>query len=1079
MTAVEVVDGVFAQPAGVWLAQLFGFEFSAEQLAAVTAPLAPYVVVAGAGSGKTTVMTARVVWLVATGQVRPEQVLGLTFTTKAAGELSTRVRRALARLGDAAPTRLADGEPTVSTYHAFAGRLIAEHGLRLGVEPGSRLLLEGGSHQLVHHVVARTGRDLSSYEMTLDTVVTHVLALDGELAEHCLEPADVRTFDTELIARITAMAEPAADVEKMRRAAQRRVLLSHLVDDVREARRRRDLVEFSDQMRWGAALAERHPEVGAALREQYAVVLLDEYQDTSVAQRRLLTGLFGGGHPVTAVGDPLQAIYGWRGASVANIDDFPRHFHHADGTEAPVLPLTENRRSGTTILQAANALAEPLRALHPQVQPLVAADGAKGDAEVRIALLPTHDEQMAWVADQVAGVLATGREPADVAVLCRATSDFPAVQRSLSERGIAVEVRGLDGMLTAPEVVEVLAVLQALHDANANAAVVRLLAGPRWAIGPRDLALLGDRAAHLAGRRGPVADQDLTAALESAVAGADPAELVSLADALDDPGDADYDPRALDRFAVLSAELRALRRHVGDPLPELVHRVVTTIGLDVELAASPQARGRHGAEGLAAFLDLLASFADLDGQATLGAFLTWLATARRYDHVPELDRPVAPGAVALLTVHRAKGLEWPVVVLPSVTSSVFPSNQSRARWTSRPEVVPYLLRGDAESLPQLGAWDAKGLKAFAADCKVHDEREERRLAYVALTRAEHLVIACASWWGPTQVKPRGPSAYLLALHEHCIRGGAQVDQWAPEPGPQDTNPALGRTVSTRWPVVPDAEARARVLDAADAVRAAQGLTLPALRAEHEGGRTGPLDGLDPESRARVAGWDEDIALLLEELADGRSAQRSIPLPTSLSASDLVRLGADEPAFLRALARPMPAAPAVAARRGTRFHAWVQEHYGRRALLGPDDLPGAADAATLPDPELAVMQTAFLAGPYADRDPVGIEVPFALVLGGRLVQGRLDAVFAATESDRQPGFEEPGSEVPRFEVVDWKTSRAQDADPLQLAIYRVAYADLAGVPLEQVTAAFCYVRDGAVVRPTGLPDRAALEHLLRG
>ncbi|MEO8776272.1 MAG: PD-(D/E)XK nuclease family protein, partial [Candidatus Nanopelagicales bacterium] len=389
-------------------------------------------------------------------------------------------------------------------------------------------------------------------------------------------------------------------------------------------------------------------------------------------------------------------------------------------------------------------------------------------------------------------------------------------------------------------------------------------------------------------------------------------------------------------------------------------------------------------------------------------------------------------------------------------------------WTSRPEVVPYPLRGDADSLPRMGEWNAKGLAAFADDCRLHDEREERRLAYVAVTRAEHLVLACGAWWGPTQRKPRGPSAYLLTLLEHC-RSGGDVDQWAPEPEPGATNPVLGQSDTAAWPVVPDAGALARRLAAAGAVRAGRGLTVSSLRAEHDGSESSALQGMHPEALAEVAGWDEDLELLLAELAATRSAPRSISLPTSLSASDLVRLGADEDAFLRALARPMPAAPAAAAQRGSRFHAWVEEHYGRRALLGPDDLPGAADAGLDPDTDLAAMRAAFLSGPYAEQVPVGVEVPFALVLGGRLVQGRLDAVFATTGPDGEPGFQ----------VVDWKTSRAQSADPLQLAIYRVAYADLAGVPLERVSAVFCYVRDGSVVRPPDLPHRAALEALLQG
>ena len=181
----------------------------------------------------------------------------------------------------------------------------------------------------------------------------------------------------------------------------------------------------------------------------------------------------------------------------------------------------------------------------------------------------------------------------------------------------------------------------------------------------------------------------------------------------------------------------------------------------------------------------------------------------------------------------------------------------------------------------------------------------------------------------------------------------------------------------------------------------------------------------------------------------------------------MRLAADPELFTQRLARPMPSAPAPAARRGTRFHAWVEQHFGLRPLLEPDDLPGAADADLDSDDALESMQDAFLRSAYADRVPVAIEVPFTLVLGGRVVPGRIDAVFSSVDAD---GLE-------RVEVVDWKTSTKHDSDPLQLSIYRVAYAELMGLPLERVDAAFVYVRDGVVVRPDTLLTRAELESLL--
>ena len=1074
--ARSAVDG-FGVPE---LNRLLRVQFSAEQLAAITAPLSPYVVVAGAGSGKTTVMTARVVWLVATGQVRADQVLGLTFTNKAAGELASRVREAVQALTRTAAADLpADsevdlGEPVIATYHAFAGRLLSEHGLRIGVEPQARLLGEAASYQLAHRIVVRTRRDLMPLGKGVGGVVTDLRALDAELAEHCVEPAVLRLWDERFIADVEAQTKPMADSRKAADVSRKRIELAHLVDDYRAERRRLEVVDFSDQMRFGARLAQECPEVGTSLRGQFAVVLLDEYQDTSVAQRRLLTGLFGAGHPVTAVGDPLQAIYGWRGASVANIDQFPEHFAPVGGGRARELTLAENRRSGSNILDSANLVAEALRALHPQVAPLVAADPDHPAGAVRLALLSTYAEEIAWLADQVVGEIATGTSLGDVALLVRAGADLPPVMAALSDRGVPFEVRGVDGLLAVPEVAEVLAVLDVLHDSTANPAVVRLLAGPRWRVGPRDLALLGRRARQLTGGRAWGQARDLQQQLDDSVGGTDPADVVSLLDALDDPGDLPYGDDARRRFAALATEIRALRRHVGDPLSDLVHRVVATIGLDVELAASPELLLLRRAEALAAFVDLVAAFQDAEGESSVVAFLAWLRLAERYDKVPELERTPSGEAVQLMTIHKAKGLEWPVVVLASMTAGVFPSSRGRSRWPDNAKTLPYPLRGDSAALPRLGGLAKKDFDAFVADCRTGDEREERRLAYVALTRAKRLLIASSSWWGPRQKKARGPSAYLDLLREAALDGAGEVIAWVEAPEDDETNPVLDDVVEVLWPVVPDQSGLAVRRGAAAAVLAGLGGDISGLMREHvdlavvEG--VSPLLGLDATHLETVVGWDDDIALLLEERRSQRSATRVVSVPSSLSTSDLVRLAADPDGFARSLVRPVPAPPAQAARRGTRFHAWVEAHFGVRPLLEPDDLPGAADGLDDDtDEALDSMRAAFLASPWAAREPVAIEVPFALVLGGRVVPGRIDAVFAETDSEG----------VTRYEVVDWKTSRAQSADPLQLAVYRVAYAEVVAVPVDQVDAAFVYVRDGSVVRPTGLLSRDELEALLVG
>jgi DNA helicase-2/ATP-dependent DNA helicase PcrA len=217
-----------------------------------------------------------------------------------------------------------------------------------------------------------------------------------------------------------------------------------------------------------------------------------------------------------------------------------------------------------------------------------------------------------------------------------------------------------------------------------------------------------------------------------------------------------------------------------------------------------------------------------------------------------------------------------------------------------------------------------------------------------------------------------------------------------------------------------------------------------------------------DEQAVVRQWDLETEALLAE-AEARSADEAVVLlPSALSATTLLRVAADPAGLARELARPMPRKPSPAARFGTRFHAWVQAHDGQPLLLDPDDLPGRADVDITGDDELRELIDAFQAGPYGDRPPVQVEAPFSVVVGGHVVRGRIDAVYETPDG---------------FEVVDWKTNRSQTADPLQLAIYRVAWAELVGIDVEAVTARFYYVRTGEVVAPEELPGRAGLERLL--
>ncbi|MEV0220466.1 ATP-dependent DNA helicase [Streptomyces sp. NPDC050704] len=1163
------------------LKELLGIPFTPEQTACITAPPAPQVIVAGAGSGKTTVMAARVVWLVGTGQVAPEQVLGLTFTNKAAGELAERVRKALIRAGVTDPDVIdpdnPPGEPVISTYHAFAGRLLTDHGLRIGLEPTARLLADATRYQLAARVLREAPGPYPALTRSFPDLVSDLLTLDSELAEHLVRPEELRAYDATLLRDLESAKLSNADLRKVPETAAARRELAELVTRYRAAKRERDLLDFGDQIALSATLARTRPEVGGILRDEFRVVLLDEYQDTSVAQRILLAGLFGGGtgHPVTAVGDPCQAIYGWRGASVANLDDFPEHFAHTDGRPATRQSLSENRRSGGRLLDLANGLAEPLRAMHAGVEALRPAPGAERDGMVRCALLRTHAEEMAWLADSIAHLVRTGKAPGEIAVLCRTATDFAQIQGALVARDIPVEVVGLSGLLHLPEVADLVAVCEVLQDPGANASLVRLLTGPRWRIGARDLALLGRRARLLVSHARVGADDDPDRRLAAAVEGVDPAEVISLADALDTfletplGGDGDDDglPFSTDarvRFARLATELRDLRRSLADPLMDVLHRVLATTGLEVELSASPHALAARRRETLSNFLDIAASFAANENEASLLAFLGFLRTAAQYEKGLDNALPGGENTVKVLTAHKSKGLEWDVVAVPGLVTGTFPSTQGREKWTSQGKVLPHELRGDADTLPDIDAWDSRSMKAFHEAMKDHQSTEELRLGYVTFTRPRSLLLGSGHWWGPSQKKPRGPSDFLDALYEHCTAGHGEIEAWADEPEENEENPALHEAGGDHaWPLPLDDTAMARRRAAAQTVLAhlesgrlesghshetahpsahdAPGPyddpdwppppeepeddeppygeddfadeprytdepaydALPYKEADSEVAHYGEADSADadpgdweswtrnrpkvphptpapdarphppettrltPEEARTLASWDRDLDALTGELLRARQSVTDVTLPASLTASQLLRLAADPDAFAQELARPMPRPPQPAARRGTRFHAWVEARFEelRLPMLEPEELPGS-EAEIADERDLEALKDAFERTPYAHRTPHRVEAPFQLAIAGRVVRGRIDAVYKEGDGDEAT-----------YDIVDWKTNRTRTADPLQLALYRLAWAEQHDVPLESVQAAFLYVRSGEIDRPENLPDRAALERLL--
>jgi DNA helicase II / ATP-dependent DNA helicase PcrA len=370
-------------------------------------------------------------------------------------------------------------------------------------------------------------------------------------------------------------------------------------------------------------------------------------------------------------------------------------------------------------------------------------------------------------------------------------------------------------------------------------------------------------------------------------------------------------------------------------------------------------------------------------------------------------------------------------------------------------VLPWQFRGDAAELPKF-LWETVATRKELLDAKddfselvrERHELEERRLAYVAVTRARHALLLSGSFWA-TQKSPRGPSPFLLQL------AAAGVVDPLPDGSQNDENP-LGDSVETiTWPLDPLGNRRARVEAAAEAVRAAR-----------------------PDQAGR---WTREIDLLLAERAARLDAARYVDLPSRVPASRFKDYVTDPAAVARSLRRPMPERPYRATRLGTLFHSWVEERAGGGGSFDELDTletESDVDDERLDRRALAKLQETFENSEWAARAPIDVEREIHLVLDGQIVVCKIDAVYAAGD---------------RYEIVDWKTGKApKDAKDLeekqfQLALYRLAYAQWKGVDPSLIDAVFYYVADDRTIRPEHLYDedelvarwRRSLDHTAAG
>ena len=1006
------------------------FELAPEKIHAIeNAPLdSPSLVVAGAGSGKTELLAVRVLWLVANGFARPEQILGLTFTKKAATELSKRIFEALIRLRESSywPEDLEFEfvAPTISTYNAFSNQIFRDNSLALGYESESTLLSEASAFQLAREVCVRYGSSvsgsLSDLELNLDNLVQKVLELSQALSDNGASAESIRELVEQTANQIGSLPKKAGQevdsrfgyIGDMVEALKPTPLIAELAELFQNEKKKRSVVDYSDQVALAFRAVTEIDQAATQIRENFTQVLLDEYQDTSVLQTKLLSTLFSNAS-VFGVGDPNQSIYGWRGASSSNLDQFALDFGSAKH-----FSLQTSWRNPTSVLVLANKISEPLgtsasyeRRQESSERVLPVKLVAKQDAisgTTDFVFEQDIEREAEKVASWLKPAAASGRS---CAVLMRKRSSMALFVEKLQQQGIEVEVVGLGGLLELPEIVDLVSALKVVQRADAGSELIRLLTGARWRIGIKDIDRLFVIAKKLSGPK-----QEGVFREEITIVEALDAVLNEKLELLKQFSDA-----SLARLREAARLFQNLRSATALPLTDFVRVCCEELWLDIELRANPKLQNPMAQ--LQSFYEIVAGFGTGSAASLLGQFLNWLDYAAKKERF-EIPK-VTPGAgvVQVLTVHAAKGLEWDYVAIPNLVEDDFPSKpRSTSGWLSGAE-LPFPLRGDANSLPVFSLEgcqtqaDAKAAaEKFKSDNKEHQLREEFRLIYVAITRAKQALLCSGSYWKPANSGARKPSRFFTELAD----GQFDFPEKESDENPLDLTPR-----AQAWPLEPIGDSHRSLVDqAAASVEEAADKLIKISEADFAGSRL-----------------HEEIDILLREQDDRIRALSEIALPVRIPASRFKDFVADTTAQAANYLRPVPSEPYRATKTGTAFHTWVE-----------DFLISEVDNQTGDIEDLAEV---FKNSRFWDLPREDVEVEINLTRGLNTFVCKLDAVFKVGD---------------RFEIVDWKTGAApktkaeQESMALQLALYRFAYSELRSIPIEAIDVSFYFVADDLELIP---------------
>jgi len=715
------------------------YSLTEEQKKAIAVTKGPHLITSVAGAGKTTTLTSKIIEVINRELATPDQILGLTFTIKAAENMRIQITQKVKR-------RIDPNSLQISTFHSFGNKIISENSLTLGLDTDFNLISRAESWQLLYQVmdtfVFKNVRIGSSIGNFLDKLLDFILDLKNHLVsvekfrEYINSKQDFAIYKSKAL-RETAIKNFNIQGE-----------LLQVYEKYEKLKREQNFIDYGDQVMIPVKLFNQRPAILAGYQNRYPYIFVDEYQDTNIAQAELIYFLSGENKNVTVVGDDDQAIYGWRGASVYNILKFNQlePFKQEVNTTA----ITKSFRTGQNVLDVAyNVVKDNKNRLEKIPKAYF-----KRDSKVFAFFTPTYFDESEFIANEIDKLVRSNNYSyRDIAILCR-KKRFDEIILCLDRKDIPYEIVGGRGFYFRPEIIDAISLLKLTHNPDDSVAMVRILKSPRYKICDRDIFHLAKFILNenkkfkkkIKNKNGdPVKDK---VEFEPGVNLIDAILKVDLIDELS--------KETKNRLRQLSKELSQfvfLSERLS--LPHLLREMFERTGLFSELMSEKSRESKRRKANLEKLIRIASDFERTKTEASFNGFMLYLREVLKTAELePEELIPGIGDEVKVMSIHAAKGLEFPVVFVPMLCERDFPD----LRISYSPYKAPFSLRGDIQYLPNMKDYTSKSeyrnaLREMALE-------EERRLFYVACTRTKDRLYLSYSPFSREIKNPKNISRFL-------------------------------------------------------------------------------------------------------------------------------------------------------------------------------------------------------------------------------------------------------------------------------------------------------------------------------